>query len=49
MMDISVDEKHFNGDQQNKNDEYSVNVKIEPNHEFEIQEIKYDGEEIYKE
>jgi hypothetical protein len=28
---------------------YSVNVSIEPNHEFEIQEIKYDGEEIYKE
>ena len=31
------------------NRHYSVNVSIEPNHEFEIQEIKYDGEEIYKE
>ena len=27
----------------------SVNVSIEPNHESEIYEIKYDGQEIYKE
>ncbi len=35
--------------QQPNNDDYSVNISIEPNHECEIQEIKYDGEEIYKE
>ncbi len=29
--------------------EYSVDVSIEPNHECEILEIKYDGQEIYKE
>jgi hypothetical protein len=29
--------------------DFSVPVSIEPNHELEIQEIKYDGEEIYKE
>jgi hypothetical protein len=27
----------------------SVKVSIEPNHESEIYEIKYDGQEIYKE
>jgi hypothetical protein len=27
----------------------SVKVSIEPNHESEIFEIKYDGQEIYKE
>lgn len=31
-----------------QNTEYSVNVSIEPNHESEILEIKYDGQEIYK-
>ena len=30
-------------------DEFSVNVSIEPNHECEVYEIKYDGQEIYKE
>ena len=29
--------------------EFSVKVSIEPNHECEIYEIKYDGQEIYKE
>ena len=29
--------------------EYSVKVSIEPNHEREVFEIKYDGQEIYKE
>ena len=29
--------------------QYSVDVSIEPNHECEIIEIKYDGQEIYKE
>ena len=28
---------------------YAVDVSIEPNHECEIVEIKYDGQEIYKE
>jgi hypothetical protein len=28
---------------------YSVDVSIEPNHECEVVEIKYDGQEIYKE
>lgn len=32
-----------------KKSNYSVNISIEPNHECEIQEIKYDGDEIYKE
>ena len=41
----------FNGTSttRRKQNEHSVNVSIEPNHEFEIQEIKYDGEEIFKE
>ena len=29
--------------------DYSVNVSIEPNHEVEILEMKYDGQELYKE
>ena len=29
--------------------EYTVDVSIEPNHECEIIEVKYDGQEIYKE
>jgi hypothetical protein len=29
--------------------EFSVDVSIEPNHECEIIEVKYDGQEIYKE
>ena len=29
--------------------DFSVKVSIEPNHECEIYEIKYDGQEIYKE
>ena len=28
---------------------YSVDVSIEPNHECEIVEMKFDGQEIYKE
>ena len=27
----------------------SVDVSIEPNHELELLEIKYDGQEVYKE
>ncbi len=30
-------------------DELTVDVSIEPNHECEIVEVKYDGLEIYKE
>lgn len=29
--------------------EYAVDVSIEPNHECEIIEVKYDGQEVYKE
>lgn len=29
--------------------DYSVDVSIEPNHECEIVEMKFDGQEIYKE
>ena len=29
--------------------DHSVNVSIEPNHECEVIEIRYDGQEIYKE
>jgi len=29
--------------------DFSVKVSIEPNHECEIYEIKYNGQEIYKE
>ena len=51
---LNLQERDINNDEsrmmlQNGNRHYSVNISIEPNHEFEIQEIKYDGEEIYKE
>lgn len=29
--------------------EFAVDVSIEPNHECEIIEVKYDGQEVYKE
>ena len=29
--------------------DYSIDVSIEPNHECEIVEMKFDGQEIYKE
>lgn len=32
-----------------KEPSYSVDVSIEPNHECEIVEMKFDGQEIYKE
>ncbi len=36
-------------DSQQQSDELTVDVSIEPNHECEIIEVKYDGQEIYKE
>jgi hypothetical protein len=36
-------------DNQQQGDELTVDVSIEPNHECEIIEVKYDGQEIYKE
>lgn len=31
------------------NQKFSVDISIEPNHECEIIEVKYDGQEIFKE
>ncbi len=36
-------------DSLDKESDFSVKVSIEPNHECEIYEIKYNGQEIYKE
>ena len=45
VADIKIDpEEVIKPDSQ-----YSVDVSIEPNHECEIIEVKYDGQEIYKE
>ena len=47
-LNIKSESNVENSTNNNSNETY-VNVSIEPNHECEIQEIKYDGQEIYKE